>query len=396
MAERKRGRGKPPRVVGVDENGNEILGNGGGGRQQRYTSVSFTVNMPDGVDSPVPFALLTGVFQQWQAQSDASIMIGETKWKVGIPHVTTSLITHYAWQWERGEANGRLHIQGCIAFASRIYLTVVLGLFALLPDGPEKRMHPHIEAVHSDYRTMVEYCTKKNDDTRWPGKGGRIAEMADPVIWCKNADEDPMSVASTIGQGHRTDLEELHQQLLTGRRVEDLILDTHYGPQLAKVGNWAQSVQAARDRRNTEDKLFMKEVFVYWGETGTNKTRRVLHETRMKYGNARNLYIHTMSGKFWDGYVGQEDILLDEVSNKSLERAQIDITMMLRILDIYQVRVEVKCSIAWLQATRVFITSNQDPDMWFPQISSAHRAALARRITKTEHFETAWIPENGW
>jgi len=378
----------------------------------RYTSISFTINMPDGIDEPVPFALLTGVFQQWQSQSDASVVIeikewqsklepavltGETvKWKTGMPLVTESLITHYAWQWERGGANGRLHIQGCIAFASRIYLTMVLSMFALLPDGPERRVHPHIEAVHSDYRTMVEYCTKKDGDPRWPGKGGRIAEMEEPVIWCATPDENTISVAAAVGQGHRTDLEELHQQLISGRRVEDLILDTHYGPQLAKVGNWAQSVQAARDRRNTEDRLFMKEVFVYWGDTGTNKTRRVLHETRQKYGNARNLYIHTMSGKFWDGYIGQSDILLDEVSCKSLERAQIDITMMLRILDIYQVRVEVKCSIAWLQATRVFITSNQDPDLWFPNIHSTHAAALKRRITRIEHFTAPWVPSEGW
>jgi len=140
----------------------------------------------------------------------------------------------------------------------------------------------------------------------------------------------------------------------------------------------------------------MKEVFVYWGDTGTNKTRRVLHETRMKYGNARNLYIDTLSGKFWDGYIGQADILLDEVSCKSLERSYIDITMMLRILDIYQVRVEVKCAVAWLQATRVFITSNQDPDLWFPQISPTHHAALQRRITRLEHFTAPWVPENGW
>lgn len=397
---KKRGREEAP--TGVDAEGNETFGNKNSSRQDRYTTISFTINCP--LDSEIfPFDLVNGSFQQWVTGSERSVTLCDTPYKIATPMTVNDVLIHYAWQWEMGKGKdklpGRLHIQGCAAFRTRQYLTAIIRLFALLPEIDGKRLHPHIEAVKGPYVSMVEYVTKADGDPRWPGHGGRIPGT-ECVIWSESNGDDPLSVARQVGQGHRTDIEDIHTQILNGRNYNDLLLDPVYGPSLARNGNWAIAVQGARDRKITEGYNIPREIHVFWGETGTGKTRRVLYETEKKFGDKGAVYIHTLSGKFWDGYAGQKVVLLDEVSCESLRRACIDITMMLRILDRYQVRVEVKGGVSYLVNTMVYITSNEDPELWYPNISEGHRKALVRRLAEgnstVEHFTAPWEPEGGW
>lgn len=390
----KKKRGRDAVCAGVDENGEEIYGNGEG-RQSRFTTISFTVNCP--LDAELfPFELLDGIFQQWTAASEKEIVLQGEKYTIATPMRQTNVLVHYAWQWERGENNGRLHIQGCAAFSTRLYLTVIIKLFALLPEYDGKKLHPHIEAVKGPYLSIVEYCTKRNGDPRWPGHGGRV-DGTEPSVWGVNGSD----TVANVGQGHRTDIEDLHHQIVSvGANVQDLLLDPVYGPPLGRNLNWALAVQGARDRKITEGSDTPRTIYTFFGETGTNKTRRVFLETKKKYGNYSNLYIHSLSGKFWDGYTGQKDILLDEVSYESLKRSSIDISTMLRILDRYQVRVEVKGGVQWLTNDRVFITSNEEPTEWYPQCSKSHKDALYRRLNGAgcvlEHFLVPWEPPGGW
>jgi len=114
-------------------------------------------------------------------------------------------------------------------------------------------------------------------------------------------------------------------------------------------------------------------VHVFWGPTGTGKSRRAWEESGV------NAYPKDPRTKFWDGYQGHEHVVMDEF------RGAIDISHLLRWFDRYPVIVEVKGSSTVLMATTIWITSNLDPRDWFTGIDVATKDALMRRLTIT-HF----------
>lgn len=112
---------------------------------------------------------------------------------------------------------------------------------------------------------------------------------------------------------------------------------------------------------------------VFWGTTGTGKSRRAWEEASF------DAYAKDPRTKFWDGYQGEEHVVIDEF------RGGIDIAHLLRWLDRYPVRVEIKGSSRPLAAKTIWITSNLDPRYWYPEIDEETRSALMRRLNIT-HF----------
>lgn len=113
--------------------------------------------------------------------------------------------------------------------------------------------------------------------------------------------------------------------------------------------------------------------YVFWGRTGTGKSRRAWAEAGL------DAYGKDPRSKFWDGYQDQQHVVVDEF------RGGIDISHLLRWTDRYPVRVEIKGSSKPLCATTIWITSNLDPRLWYPELDSETVDALLRRLTIT-HF----------
>lgn len=109
--------------------------------------------------------------------------------------------------------------------------------------------------------------------------------------------------------------------------------------------------------------------FVFYGPTGTGKSRRAWDEAGM------DAYSKDPRSKFWDGYRGEENVVIDEF------RGSIDISHVLRWFDRYPVRVEVKGSSTPLCAKRVWITSNLHPMDWYKDLDATTYLALERRLT---------------
>lgn len=81
----------------------------------------------------------------------------------------------------------------------------------------------------------------------------------------------------------------------------------------------------------------------------------------------------------WCGYKGQGNVVIDEF------RGVIDISHILRWLDRYPVCVEVKGGSRPLRASQIWITSNLDPRLWYPDLDAETLSALLRRLNIT-HF----------
>jgi len=111
---------------------------------------------------------------------------------------------------------------------------------------------------------------------------------------------------------------------------------------------------------------------VFWGATGTGKSHRAWERAGV------GAYSKCPRSKFWCGYRGEESVVIDEF------RGGIDISHLLRWLDRYPVRVEVKGSSKPLMAKSYFITSNLHPRNWYPDLDRETYLALERRLEIVE------------
>lgn len=116
----------------------------------------------------------------------------------------------------------------------------------------------------------------------------------------------------------------------------------------------------------------VRQVHVFWGSTGTGKSRRAWDEA------GESAYCKDPRTKFWDGYQTQENVVIDEF------RGGIDIAHLLRWFDRYPVRVEIKGSSRPLVAKSFWITSNLNPRLWYPDVDQMTLDALIRRLEITE------------
>jgi len=129
------------------------------------------------------------------------------------------------------------------------------------------------------------------------------------------------------------------------------------------------SVAAYYDQPNPIE----RDVYVFWGATGTGKSRRAWDEASME------AYPKDPNTKFWNGYRHQQHVVIDEF------RGAIGISHLLRWFDRYPVCVELKGSSIPLVATKIWITSNISPNDWYPDVDAETLAALRRRLNIT-HF----------
>lgn len=113
----------------------------------------------------------------------------------------------------------------------------------------------------------------------------------------------------------------------------------------------------------------------YWGPTGTGKSRRAWDEATF------DAYPKDPRTKFWDGYRGHRNVVLDEF------RGAIDIAHLLRWMDRYPVIVEVKGSSVVLEAEKIWITSNLHPRDWYKELDYPTYQALERRMEIVEMRE---------
>lgn len=235
-------------------------------------------------------------------------------------------------QLERGDNTGYLHWQLVVAFKKPIRLSGIKKCF-----GDGVHAEPSRSAAANDYVWK--------DETRIDGTQFELGKLA----FKRNCAADWESVRAAAKRGCLDEIE------------ADVYI-RHYG----------------NLRRIAQDHLapvgFERQVYVYWGRTGTGKSRRAWEEA------TNDAYPKDPRTKFWDGYQGHDNVVIDEF------RGGIDIAHLLRWFDRYPVIVEVKGSSTVLKAKKIWITSNLSPDDWFKEVDAETQAALRRRFTQVIHF----------
>lgn len=262
-------------------------------------------------------------------------------------------------QTERAPNTGRIHVQAVVCSWKQLRF------------GSWKRAlgaECHIEGVR-DWAAAVRYCHKSESRC-----------------------DDPFSFGEppVLRQGTRSDLGEVKNSILNGTSTWDL-MNNHFDT-YARYGKFfAQFKQMYEMRARRSAGFSSPEVFIYWGASGMGKSRRAEYEAKEKYG-VHGYY--RLTGKWFDSYDGEKALIIDEFVGHLAP------TFLLQLLDGYPVLLPQKHAGAMSQLRSIWITSNANPDSWWPKLRTSPSwtpewdAALRRRATTVVHFNAnhPWSP----
>lgn len=256
-------------------------------------------------------------------------------------------MTYYVYQQETCPNTGRNHWQGYIEFNAKVSQGTV-------KDRIFNDNTVHLEERRGTQDQAIAYCI--DERKRVPG--------TIPVEWGMRHEQGTRKgfgdVIRAVDSG--TTLSEInrnHAHVVSSNQIwlRSIFADATF----AKVPNW-------RDVR----------VVVFWGKTGSGKTRRVMH-----LHVASDVYVvrepPPLQKLWWDGYTGQPVVLFDDFYGTQ----GISMQDMLYFLDGYKLRLETKGSVTWAAWTTVYITSNNHPDEWFGRYNEGgdKREAFLRRLS---------------
>lgn len=188
-----------------------------------------------------------------------------------------------------------------------------------------------------------------------PAKG----TPAQAAAYCHKEDPNPWTFGELPGAGKRSDL----------AAVRVLLKEKGSMREVAEVATSFQAIRGGElllkyiEPRRT----WKPTVRWYWGPTGSGKTRRACEEA------GEDRWMSGRSLQWWDGYDGHTKIILDDFRGDFCP-----FHTLLRYLDRYECRVEVKGGSRQLLARDIWITSCSSPDKVYPGCSERVDQLLRR------------------
>lgn len=218
-------------------------------------------------------------------------------------------IRYLVYQKEKCPVSGREHLQGYIQFSTQKRLK---GAKAFFTDPAV-----HMEVSRGTADRAREYCMKEDS---------RITPPVEEGVFC-------------AGKGIRNDLATL------AKKIEDKI-----EPSGVEWIRYHRGIQAYKDRLVPVRK-WKTEVTILWGKTNLGKSRWVQEQA------GPEAYWKMPDNKWWDGYEGQEVVVIDDIEWSAFGRSYL-----LNLWDRYPFRVERKGGSVQFAAKRLYITTNVDPN----------------------------------
>lgn len=270
-------------------------------------------------------------------------------------------IKYLVWEFETGDALERPHVQGYLEYQTKTTLTGLKKLFNLPYMHAEARMGTASEAA--------TYCKKEGSFFEF----GRISE-------------DRLIRGRANGGNHvKHDWEEMLSAIKGGIEMTDFI---EKYPKYSMTSTSAflklyAIYEAKKEVPTLDGELKDYNIWIY-GEAGTGKSRYAF-ET---FG----AYYSKQPSKWWDGYKGEETVVLDDLDPESTKY----IIRYLKIWsDRYPFEAEIKGGTMKIRPRRFVITSNYSLEECianFTDIAPLRRRFKVMEFTMTERREILEAP----
>lgn len=235
------------------------------------------------------------------------------------------------WQYERGNENSTLHVQGFVIFKNPMRKVGVRALNA----------RAHWIIANGDNQSQMDYC---RDETGV----GESEDIPGGHPW-----QGEVGVMPASGRGGRSDLLEV-QALLDSGASMSTVAENHFGSYVRYNRGFDRYRQIRQPPRTWQ--TFTKVII---GPPGVGKSRMALEEAGLEA-----YWLPRPNGPrvFWDGYDGQDNVVIDEFTGWMSR------TYLCRLLDRYPLMVDTKGSSVPFRAKKIWITSNSRPEDWYPRI----------------------------
>lgn len=248
--------------------------------------------------------------------------------------------------------NGTPHLQGYVEFPNNDKLRCTAAKTRLCALGLPDSIH--IEPAKGTGLQNITYCSKDGTFV----EGGTRPK----------------------GQGKRTDLDNVCDLVNEGKTLMEIA--NEYPSQIVKHSGGIQKLINLKNPR----RFFKTEVVWLYGPTGTGKSRYA-------WTAAPEAYMKSSSHKWWDGYIGQDVVIVDDFRPSSA----LPFSFILNLFDRYPLSVEIKGCMVEFISKKIFVTSPFSPSQicdnleW---IGQEMKDQLLRRVDQIIHFsrENPWNP----
>lgn len=241
-------------------------------------------------------------------------------------------------------STGTPHYQGYVQFLKKVRQT---GIKKMGPDWARA----HLVVARGSVEDNKNYCSK--DATHVAG---------------------PFEFGVPLRQGTRSDLNAVAEMVLQGSSISAVAASDPCA--VIKYSRGLQTLSFIASKKASA-KFRNVLVFVFWGVTGTGKTR-----SSYDVFGAESIYklnSSTNSTLWFDGYEGERVLILDDF------KGWIRFHELLTLLDGYPYRAPIKGGHTWAAWDVVIITSNTPSSAWY-HVNLDEEAALRRRITDEFSF----------
>ncbi len=183
--------------------------------------------------------------------------------------------------------------------------------------------------------------------------------------YCTKEDDDAFTKGVAPQQGKRSDISTVREYLKDGGNMRG-VLEFCTSYQSAKFGElWLKYLEPARTGK--------PEVEWYWGLTGVGKSKAAAEKQPDSFWVNAN-------AKWWCGMDNHEEVIWDD-----FRPSQIVFRDLLRIIDRYPVRVEVKGGQRQCRFSKIIFTGTKHPKDVY-DVGDERVDQLIRRIDKITHF----------
>lgn len=236
--------------------------------------------------------------------------IFKDKWE----YVTDKRVMYCVYQLESTPSTGKLHYQGYMLLESARGVNVVKGIL--------KENTAHLEKRQGTHEQAKNYCTKIDTRVDGPWEFGREPKP-----------------------GTRSDINAVKEKLDAGKDLSE-VAEEHFVDFL-KYHKAFEKYQTLKIKPREE------KPYVIWlyGASGSGKSRQAFEFAKSK----SNYYYKPSFNKWWDGYTGQECVVIDDY------KGAWELEYLLNLLDRYPMRVEIKGGSINFNSKWIVITSNQRP-----------------------------------